>query len=264
MINIQHISLTFNPNTPMATQALRDLSLHIPEGQFVTIIGSNGAGKSTLLNVLSGDYKIDQGQIFVDDSDITKWPTEKRARFIGRIFQDPLKGSCENLTIEENLSLALSRGKARSLFPALTKNNREHFYKLIESLGLGLEHRMKDEMGLLSGGQRQALALLMATLSPMKLLLLDEHIAALDPKMADYILELTKKFVDKYKLTTLMVTHSMSHALKYGDRLLMMNEGKVIYDAEGEKKSKLTIQNLLDKFSKIRDGQMLNDRMILS
>lgn len=262
MIKIENVSLTFNPNTAMATHALRKVNLEIEQGEFISVIGSNGAGKSTLLNVLAGDYLPDAGRITFDKTDVTSWPTEKRAKYVGRIFQDPLKGSCESLTIEENLSLSFMRGKGRSIKPALSHNLKDILAEKISQLGLGLENRLHEDMGVLSGGQRQALSLLMATLSPMKLFLLDEHSAALDPKMAEFVLELTQKLVKENNLTALMVTHSLQHALTYGDRTIMMHDGEIIFDIRGPERKKLSVDDLMIKFSDIRK-HILSDRTLL-
>ena len=258
MIRIDSISKTFNHGTAMETPALRGLSLDIPAGQFVTVIGSNGAGKSTLLGALAGETIADEGQILIDDIDVTSWPTFRRAALVARVFQDPLAGSCGALTIEENLSLAASRGKGRGLARAISSNSRESFRALLARLNLGLENRMQDKMELLSGGQRQAMSLLMATLKPMKILLLDEHTAALDPKTGAFILDLTREIVAEQKLTTLMVTHSMAQALAAGERTVMLHQGKVILDVSGKERDGMSVQDLLDMFQRER-GEALDD-----
>jgi putative tryptophan/tyrosine transport system ATP-binding protein len=257
MITLTNLQVTFSPNSPLQTIALNDLSLHIPPGQFLTVIGSNGAGKSTLLNVLSGEQAIDssssgssrdRGRILIDNQDITTWTVPQRASLIARIFQNPLRGSCGDLTIEQNLALALKRGQPRALKPALTPELRHQFRDRLAQLGLGLEGRLGDPMGLLSGGQRQALCLVMATLAPQKILLLDEHTAALDPKTAAFILELTQELVAQAGLTTLMVTHSLKQALDCGDRILMLHQGQIVLDASGAERQGLGVADLLDRF----------------
>lgn len=258
MIRIESISKTFSRGTAMETPALRELDLDIPTGQFVTLIGSNGAGKSTLLGALAGETIADEGRILIDNIDVTNWPTFRRASLVARVFQDPLAGSCGSLTIEENLSLAASRGKGRGLSRAISKDSRNSFRDLLARLGLGLESRMQDKMELLSGGQRQAMSLLMATLKPMKILLLDEHTAALDPKTGGFILDLTRQIVAEQKLTTLMVTHSMAQALAAGERTLMLHQGRIILDVSGEERAGMNVQDLLDMFQRQR-GQALDD-----
>ncbi|MDH5748258.1 MAG: ABC transporter ATP-binding protein [Rhodospirillales bacterium] len=258
MIELQNLSMTFNRGTAMETPALRRLNLGISAGQFVTVIGSNGAGKSTLLNALAGEAAPDEGRVLVGGVDVTPWPTHKRAALVARVFQDPLAGSCGTLSVEENLSLAASRGKGRSLARAISPPTRETFRGLLERLGLGLEDRLEDKMELLSGGQRQAVSLLMATLKPMKILLLDEHTAALDPKTAAFVLELTRNIVAEQGLTTLMVTHSMAQALAVGTRTVMLHQGQVILDVEGEARQGLTVHDLLDMFQRER-GEVLDD-----
>ena len=228
------------------------------DGDFVTIIGGNGAGKSTTLNLIAGVFPADQGNIILDGVDITRLPEHKRAKYLGRVFQDPMMGTAATMGIEENLALANRRGQRRTLRPGITAQEREIFRKQLAALGLGLEDRMTSKVGLLSGGQRQALTLLMATLKKPRLLLLDEHTAALDPKTADKVLQITEEIVARDKLTTLMVTHNMKHAIQYGNRLIMMDAGKVVVDIRGEEKKNLTVRDLLEKF------KIDNDRMLLS
>jgi len=258
MIRVEELHITFNPGTAMETPALRGLSLEIPAGQFVTVIGSNGAGKSTLLNALSGEASPDPGRVLIDDVDFTHWPTPKRAAFVARVFQDPMAGSCANLTIEENMSLAASRGKGRNLSRAITQETRDDFRHKLERLGLGLESRLSDKMELLSGGQRQAVSLLMATLKPMKILLLDEHTAALDPKTAAFVLKLTREIVADQGLTTMMVTHSMAQALEVGDRTIMLHQGEIVFDVAGDERRGMTVADLLKMFERER-GEELDD-----
>ena len=258
MLDIQNLSKTFNPGTVNEKKALSSLSLHLDEGDFVTIVGSNGAGKSTLFNAIAGSFYADEGSISLAGKDITFMPEHERSRRIGRLFQDPLRGTAPSMTIEENLALANRRGQRRTLRPGITAQEREKFRKQLAALGLGLEDRMTSKVGLLSGGQRQALTLLMATLKKPRLLLLDEHTAALDPKTADKVLQITEEIVARDKLTTLMVTHNMKHAIQYGNRLIMMDAGKVVVDIRGEEKKNLTVRDLLEKF------KIDNDRMLLS
>lgn len=250
MIKAESLHVTFNPGTPLENPALRSVSLNIPRGQFVTVIGSNGAGKSTLLNALAGEVLCERGSIHLDEMDITNWPVHKRAPYIARVFQDPLMGTCENLTIEENLALAYSRTARRGLGKAAKTAYREQFCERLSTLQLGLENRLTDKIGLLSGGQRQAVSLLMAALRPMKLLLLDEHTAALDPKTAQFILGLTETIVTEQNLTALMVTHSMKQALSVGDRTIMLHQGRIALDVAGDARTGLTTQDLLEQFHK--------------
>lgn len=264
MLKAQDLQLTFNPNTPIETKALRGLSLTIPTGQFVTVIGSNGAGKSTFLNAISGDQSVDSGTIFIDGENVTKQTAWQRAQSVARVFQDPMAGTCEALTIEENLALAAARGEARGLGKALNSTLREEFKSLLTRLELGLENRLTDRIGLLSGGQRQAISLLMATMRPSKILLLDEHTAALDPKTAAFVLGLTDKIVTENKLTTMMVTHSMRQALEHGDRTIMLHQGKVVLDVEGEARKGLTVSDLLQMFEKVRGETIDDDKLLLS
>jgi putative ABC transport system ATP-binding protein len=263
MISLNEIQVTFNPRTALEKTALNNLSLMIPEGQFVTVIGSNGAGKSTLLNVLSGEIRSDVGTVKIGELDVTTWDTARRSKLVARVFQNPLMGSCADLTIEENLALAAKRGRVRMLKPALDASFRSYCQTQLASLGLGLETRLGDRMGLLSGGQRQAVSLLMSTLAPNQILLLDEHTAALDPKTAEYVMELTDRMVRDRKLTTLMVTHSMKQALIWGDRTIMLHEGQIIFDLCGEARSKLTVADLLQQFEQLQGNQVSDDALLL-
>lgn len=249
MISLSDIHITFNPGTPLAKSALVGINLDITAGEFITVIGSNGAGKSTLLNIISGDILCNRGRITIETQDVTPWPTARRAGLVSRVFQNPLAGSCADLTIEENLVLAFRRGRLRGLTPALNNRLRDQFRERLARLDLGLEDRLRDRIGLLSGGQRQALSLVMATLAPAKILLLDEHTAALDPKTAHYIMELTEQLVTEHRLTTLMITHSMRQALAIGTRLLMLHEGRIVFDATGPDKATLTVNDLLNRFT---------------
>lgn len=264
MLQIKHVSKTFNKGTVNEKQALRDLNLTLKEGDFVTIIGGNGAGKSTMLNAIAGVWPVDEGQIIIDDKDVTKLPEYKRAAFLGRVFQDPMNGTAATMGIEENLALALRRGTLRTLKPGINNSERKLYRDLLLRLGLGLEDCLTSKVGLLSGGQRQALTLLMSTLKRPKLLLLDEHTAALDPKTARKVLELTEEMVNEQHLTALMVTHNMKDAIQIGNRLIMMNSGHIIYDVEGEEKKKLTVEDLLAKFSEASGEEFSNDRMMLA
>ena len=264
MLKLDNISLTFNPGTVNEKKALSGLSLHLPEGDFVTILGSNGAGKSTLFNTIAGTYIPDSGKVYLDGKDITQLPDYKRSKEIGRLFQDPLKGTAPNMTIEENLALAYLRANhTKSPFSMVSKADRAEFRERLAMLNLGLEDRMNTSVGLLSGGQRQAVTLLMATLNRPKLLLLDEHTAALDPKTAAKVLELTDQIVQKNKLTTLMITHNMKDAITHGNRLIMMHEGNIIIDVSGEEKKHLTVEQLLNLFNQASGGGAVNDRMVL-
>ena len=258
MLDLINIHKTFNPGTINEKVALDGVNLHLDDGDFCTIIGGNGAGKSTTLNLIAGVFPADQGSIILDGVDITRLPEHKRAKYLGRVFQDPMMGTAATMGIEENLALANRRGQRRTLRPGITAQEREKFRKQLAALGLGLEDRMTSKVGLLSGGQRQALTLLMATLKKPRLLLLDEHTAALDPKTADKVLQITEEIVARDKLTTLMVTHNMKHAIQYGNRLIMMDAGKVVVDIRGEEKKNLTVRDLLEKF------KIDNDRMLLS
>ena len=264
MLDLKNVSKTFHPGTVNARTALNDLTLHLDEGDFVTVIGGNGAGKSTLLNAIAGTFAVDCGSISIGGQDVTRLPEFKRAALIGRVFQDPMLGTAATMQIEENLALAARRGQTRGLKWGITKAEREKYRALLQPLDLGLEDRLTAKVGLLSGGQRQALTLLMASLQQPKLLLLDEHTAALDPKTAAKVLALSDQIVAENHLTTLMITHNMKDAIRHGNRLLMMSAGKVILDISGEEKRKLTVEDLLHRFSLAADGEMLSDRAILS
>ena len=263
MLELKNIYKTFNPGTINAKTALNGLNLTLNEGDFVTVIGGNGAGKSTMLNAVAGVWPIDEGQIIIDGVDVTNLPEHKRAKFLGRVFQDPMTGTAATMQIEENLALAARRGKFRSLMPGITKAEREEYIERLKILDLGLEERMTSKVGLLSGGQRQALTLLMATLRKPKLLLLDEHTAALDPKTAAMVLNATDKIVAQDNLTTIMITHNMRDAIEHGNRLVMMKDGQIIFDISGEDKKKLTVEDLLAKFRNASDGDV-SDRLVLS
>lgn len=263
MLELKNIYKTFNPGTINEKLALNGLSLTLKEGDFVTVIGGNGAGKSTMLNAVAGTWLVDEGQILIDGTDVTKLPEHKRAAYLGRVFQDPMTGTAATMGIEENLALAKRRGKRRSLLQGITRKEREEYKELLKVLDLGLENRLTSKVGLLSGGQRQALTLLMATLKKPKLLLLDEHTAALDPKTAAKVLEITDMIVNRDHLTTMMITHNMQDAINHGNRLIMMMEGKIILDIEGEEKKKLTVRNLLDQFEKASGQEFSNDSALL-
>ena len=263
MLNIDNIVKVFNAGTVNDKVALNGLSLHLDEGDFCTVIGGNGAGKSTMLNAVAGVFQVDQGSILIDGVDVTKLPEHKRAKYIGRVFQDPMTGTAATMQIEENLALAKRRGQRRTLRPGITKAEREEYRELLKILDLGLEERLTSKVGLLSGGQRQALTLLMASLVKPKLLLLDEHTAALDPKTAAKVLEATEKIVNRDRLTTLMITHNMKDAIAHGNRLIMMKDGHVILNISGEEKKKLTVEDLLEKFNVASGEEFSNDRMIL-
>ena len=264
MLDIQNLSKTFNPGTVNEKKALSSLSLHLDEGDFVTIVGSNGAGKSTLFNAIAGSFYADEGSISLAGKDITFMPEHERSRRIGRLFQDPLRGTAPSMTIEENLALAYLRAAHGNPFSRISKKDKDFFAEQLKQLDMGLEDRMKNPVGLLSGGQRQALTLLMATMNKPKLLLLDEHTAALDPKTALKVLTLSAKIVEENHLTTMMITHNMKDAIKYGNRLIMMHEGHIIYDVSGEEKKNLQVSDLLAKFQIASGGEFANDRMILS
>ena len=261
MLTLSHVSKTFTPGTVNAKTALSDLSLHVNKGDFITIIGANGAGKSTLFNAVAGSFMTDSGNIILDGKDITLMPEHKRAKSIGRLFQDPMRGSAPGMSIEENMSLAAGHG---SWLSSISRKDKALFRERLALLGMGLEDRMKQPVGLLSGGQRQALTLMMATFNPPKLLLLDEHTAALDPGTAEKVLELTKKIVDENNLTCLMITHNMQSALDLGNRTFMMNNGNIVYDVEGDERKKLHVSDLLQKFKESVGKELDNDRMLLS
>ena len=264
MLEIINVSKTFNTGTINEKKALNKLSLNLNPGDFVTIIGGNGAGKSTMLNMIAGVYPIDGGRILIDGIDISGMPEHKRAKYIGRVFQDPMMGTSAGMQIDENLALAFRRGDKRGLSWGIKRSEKELYKEILAKLGLGLQTRMTSKVGLLSGGQRQALTLLMATLKKPKLLLLDEHTAALDPQTAKTVLDLTKQIVDEQKLTAMMVTHNMKDALNIGNRLIMMHSGRVIYDVSGEEKKKLNVEDLLRKFEEASGGEFANDRMMLA
>ena len=264
MLKLEHLYKTFNPGTINQKVALSDLSLHLNPGDFVTVIGGNGAGKSTMLNAIAGVWAVDSGRILLDGQDVTALPEHKRAKLIGRVFQDPMMGTAPNMQLEENLALAMRRGQRRGLGWGVTKAEREVYREKLKTLNLGLEDRMTVKVGLLSGGQRQALTLLMASLQKPKLLLLDEHTAALDPATAAKVLDLSDRIVAENQLTALMITHNMSDAIKHGNRLIMMNEGKIILDISGEEKKKLTKQMLMDKFAELSGSQVESDQVLLS
>ncbi len=264
MLEIINIHKTFNAGTINEKHALQGVSLHLNPGDFVTVIGGNGAGKSTLMNSVSGAYPVDEGKILIDGVDVTHLPEYKRAKYIGRVFQDPMMGTAATMQIEENLALAARRGKPRTLRPGITKKERKFYKEQLATLGLGLEDRMTAKVGLLSGGQRQALTLLMAALQKPKLLLLDEHTAALDPKTAAKVLETTQKIVEKDNLTTLMITHNMRDAIAYGNRLIMMYNGRIVVDVSGEEKKQLTVEQLLNLFSKASGSDEADDKLLLS
>ena len=264
MLEIRNISKTFNPGTINEKKALLDLSLTLKDGDFVTVIGGNGAGKSTLLNAVAGVWPVDSGSILLDGEDITALPEHKRAKYIGRVFQDPMMGTAPNMQMEENLALALRRGQKRGLRWGVTKAERQEYREKLKTLGLGLEDRMTVKVGLLSGGQRQALTLLMASLRKPKLLLLDEHTAALDPATAAKVLELSDQIVAENGLTALMITHNMTDAIKHGNRLIMMDQGRIILDIEGENKKHLTKKDLMDKFAQVAGYQLDSDETLLT
>lgn len=262
MLEITGLRKVFNRGTVNEKVALNGLNITVNDGDFVTVIGGNGAGKSTMLNAICGVFPVDEGKIVLDGNDITALPEYKRAKFLGRVFQDPMMGTSPNMEIQENLALAYRRGKSRLLRPGITKAEKELYREHLKRLGLRLEDRMTSKVGLLSGGQRQSLTLLMATLNRPDLLLLDEHTAALDPKTAAKVLALTEEITSEEKLTTIMITHNMKDAIHYGNRLVMMHEGRVVYDVSGEEKSALTVEDLLKKFE--QTAGMVNDRLILA
>ncbi|MBR0466019.1 MAG: ABC transporter ATP-binding protein [Clostridia bacterium] len=264
MLKVVGLSKVFNPGTVNEKAALNDLSLTLNNGDFVTVIGGNGAGKSSLLNAIAGTWKPDSGKIYIDDIDVTNMPEYKRAKFLGRVFQDPMMGTAATMGIEENLALAKRRGKHRGLKWGIKNAEREEYRKLLASLDLGLEDRLTNKVGLLSGGQRQALTLLMASLQKPKLLLLDEHTAALDPKTAQKVLQISDRIVEENNLTTLMITHNMRDAIAHGNRLIMMNEGKIILDVSGEEKKNLTVKDLMSFFSSTSGQEFANDKTLLA
>ncbi|MCI8473749.1 MAG: ABC transporter ATP-binding protein [Oscillospiraceae bacterium] len=264
MLEIKDIWKTFNAGTVNEKVALKGVSLTLNDGEFVTVIGGNGAGKSTLMNIVAGVYPVDSGSITIDKTNVTNLPEHKRASYIGRVFQDPMMGTAATMQIEENLALAARRGEGRGLTSGITKGEREEYRELLKILDLGLEDRMTSKVGLLSGGQRQALTLLMATLKKPRLLLLDEHTAALDPKTAAKVLDTTERIIQKDNLTTLMITHNMKDAILHGDRLIMMYDGRVAIDVSGEKKKKLTVEGLLEMFSKVSGSDEADDKLLLS
>lgn len=263
MLELSHIYKTFNAGTVNEKKAIEDLSLTLNDGDFVTVIGGNGAGKSTMLNLIAGTYPADSGRIVIDGSDITRLPEHKRAKYLGRVFQDPMTGTAATMNIEENLALAARRGRRRTLKWGISRKERGMYKEMLGTLGLGLEDRLTAKVGLLSGGQRQALTLMMATLKHPKLLLLDEHTAALDPKTAAKVLALSERIIADNHLTALMVTHNMSDAIHYGNRLIMMTDGRIIYEASGEEKRDLKVSDLMLKFEQTTGEEMANDRMLL-
>lgn len=263
-LEIQDIHKVFNRGTINEKVALNGVNLNLNPGDFVTIIGGNGAGKSTTLNAIAGVWPIDSGKIIIDGTDITSLPEHKRAKYLGRVFQDPMTGTAATMDIEENMAIALRRGEKRTLCWGVSREDRELFREKLQTLGLGLEDRMTSKVGLLSGGQRQAITLLMAALKQPKLLLLDEHTAALDPKTAAKVLEISDKIIAENQLTAMMVTHNMKDAIVHGNRLIMMHEGKVIYDVAGEEKKNLQVKDLLAKFEEVSGGEFANDRMMLA
>jgi len=264
MLKIENVYKTFNAGTVNEKAALQGLNLHLKEGDFVTVIGGNGAGKSTMLNAVTGVFGVDSGKVLIDGVDVTHLPEYKRAKYIGRVFQDPMMGTAATMQIEENLALAARRGKPRMLRIGITRAEREEYKEKLKILDLGLEDRMTAKVGLLSGGQRQALTLLMATLQKPKLLLLDEHTAALDPKTAAKVLDATQKIVEKDHLTTLMITHNMRDAIAYGNRLIMMYNGHIVVDVSGEEKKNLTVEQLLNLFSQASGSDEVDDKLVLS
>lgn len=264
MIALEKCEKYFHKGSVNEVFALNNITLTIEEGDFISVIGSNGAGKSTLLNSIAGSFFLDSGTIRIGDRDVTEWPEYKRAKFISRVFQDPLLGTCPSATIEQNMALAKKRGQWRGFSRGVKAKDREGFRKRLEMLGLGLEERLQDRVGLLSGGQRQALTMLMATMIRPEVLLLDEHIAALDPKTAAQILKLTEDIVAEQRLTTLMITHNMKHAIQFGNRLIMLHQGRVISDIAGDEKKILTVEDLLQKFYSSSDEELVSDSMLLA
>ncbi|WP_270913346.1 ABC transporter ATP-binding protein [Allofournierella sp. CML151] len=264
MLELKNIYKTFNPGTVNEKRALQGLNLSLADGDFVTVIGGNGAGKSTMLNIISGAYTVDEGSISIGGVDVTKLPEYKRAPYIGRVFQDPMMGTAATMQIEENLALAARRGQRRGLRTGISRAEREQYRDLLKILDLGLEDRLTSKVGLLSGGQRQALTLLMATLKKPQLLLLDEHTAALDPKTAAKVLSATEQIVRRDNLTTLMITHNMRDAIAHGNRLVMLYDGRVVVDVRGEEKRRLTVEDLLEKFNQASGSTEADDKLLLS
>ncbi len=264
MLDLVNLRKTFNPNTINEKVALNGVSLHLDDGDFVTMIGGNGAGKSTLLNAIAGVWPIDDGKVIIDGTDVTGLSEHKRALWLGRVFQDPMMGTAATMQIIENLALAKRRGQKRGLKPGVTKAEKDEYREALATLGLGLENRLTQKVGLLSGGQRQALTLLMATLNKPKLLLLDEHTAALDPRTAEKVLQLSDQIIKENGLMTMMVTHNMKDAIRFGNRLIMMNDGKIILDIRGEEKKNLTVKALMDQFARASGEEMTSDKALLS
>jgi putative ABC transport system ATP-binding protein len=264
MIRIENVSVVFNAGSALENRVFHDLSLEIPAGQFATVIGSNGAGKSTLLNVIAGEVLLDSGHVSIGSKEVTRLPPWQRAGLVARVFQDPRAGTCELLTVEENLALATRRGHSRGLRLALDARRRLQFKHELQRLGLGLENRLRDPMGLLSGGQRQATSLLMAAIQPMQILLLDEHVAALDPRTAAFVLDLTRRVVAEHRLTALMVTHSMRHALAMGDRTIMLHEGRVVLDVAGPERLRMTVDDLIKRFRSQQGEELDSDSLLLA
>lgn len=264
MLDLVNIKKTFNPGTIHEKKALNGVNLHLDDGDFVTIIGGNGAGKSTTLNAIAGVWPVDNGSITIDGINVTGIPEFKRAKYLGRVFQDPMTGTAATMEIQENLALATRRGKGRGLCWGITKAEKEKYRELLKMLDLGLEDRMEAKVGLLSGGQRQALTLLMATLQKPKLLLLDEHTAALDPKTAQKVLEISDRIIKENNLTAMMVTHNMKDAIAHGNRLIMMHEGKIVLNIAGEEKKKLTVEDLLRKFEVVAGEEFSSDKALLA
>ena len=263
MIQLSSVTKYFHKNSINEVLALKNINLNIQRGDFITVIGSNGAGKSTLLNCLAGAFPLETGTITIDGKDITRWQEHRRAGFVGRVFQDPLMGTCASLSIEQNLALAKKRGKPRGLSIGVKVKDREYYKAQLKTIGLGLEDRLQDKAGLLSGGQRQALTMLMAIMVRPELLLLDEHTAALDPKTANQILIMTRDIIEQQQITTLMVTHNMNHAIKLGNRLIMMHRGEIILDIPESEKQHITVNDLLDRFYKLKDEAIVSDRILL-
>ena len=264
MITLNQCTKYFHRGSVNEVLALNQLSLSIESGDFITVIGSNGSGKSTLLNALAGCFLLDSGSVVIEDRDVSHWPEYKRAKLIARVFQDPLLGTCPSATIVQNMAIASRRGKRRGLGPGVRSADRDRFYNELQKIGLGLEKRLQDRVGLLSGGQRQALTMVMATLVRPEVLLLDEHIAALDPKTANQILHLTQEMVSSQNLTTLMITHNMKHAINFGNRLIMLHQGKIILDVKGREKSSLSVEDLLQQFYRVQGEELANDSMLLT